>query len=192
MIRVRVRRHLVFLDEFAQTGIGSYIVIGFQSGMACISETIACARFGEQMKCKFAGFCKDVPCISLVVNLCLGVRYLNLCEWSIAAKKVPLDHSPAKFATIHIQSTSGDTLWVISVQPHVTSVRIQRFLHMTREIISLVHNHSYTVRRKPGQQQSSQDLRTFRITFASELNQPNSSTNCSISAPSPDLCRCTH
>ena len=71
-------KRILYVGEAVRTGIGSYIVMGFQSDTACTSDIICDARLGEQMKCNVFGLSSFDPRRSSGVNLCLGVRYLNL------------------------------------------------------------------------------------------------------------------
>ena len=66
------------LKSMSLTGIGSYIMKGFQSGILFTACIIDSALEGEQMKCRWCGYARLVPSRSFGVKRIRSVRYSKL------------------------------------------------------------------------------------------------------------------
>jgi hypothetical protein len=103
----------------AQTGIGSYIVVGNQPSISLISDTIVAAREGEQMKWRVVDLASLVPLRSWGVMRIRGVRYPKLKIGIHSTKfKSHKEIEPSVVALVRIERTSSTTVRLIPKCPH--------------------------------------------------------------------------
>lgn len=108
----------------------------------------ACTHTREQMKWRTFGRESLVFRRSRGVILSRGVRYSKLRGEEV--KLVILlpgpeqrIHSPSVFASVRVECGRGLAVGVVPVEPHVRTVRVQRFLDVRWEVVSSVDDHTY-------------------------------------------------